>query len=170
LPAGEVQPIIEIPARVAGVVSSRRVIEPGKLVGPITHKIAREAPPGFDRAVFNEADGHVVVNTANTLFRQTTLPLSDFPSGTYFLVRQVRDDGRVRILSLYKLRVGRTVYIQRAWVAAAEVPAGTAVGNILQLDSGTLQAVSLTVSDVTRLKRENQAKRRAPRRRWRVTP
>lgn len=170
LPAGDVQPMIEIPTRVAGVVASRRVIEPGKLAGPITHKIAREAPPGFNRAVFNESDGHVVVNTANTLFRQTTLPLNDFSSGTYFLVRQVRDDGRVRLLSLYKVRVGRTVYIQRAWAAAAEVPAGTQVGNILLLDNGMLQATSLTVSDVTRLKRERQAQTHASRKRWRVTP
>lgn len=155
LPEGVFAASIEIAGRPGPLGLARVTVRAGKLSGPVTSRIP-PAPSNRPPREFNEFDGEVIVNTARTSTHLDTLPLDTFRDGTYFLTREFRSNGSARLLSLYKRRIGTAIYIDRAVVPPADLPANTAVGDVLQYAGGRLQKTTLTTADVEQLKRDER--------------
>ena len=165
IPQGEVNIMISVDAH-RELKSTRKTVSAGKLTGPVKHKLPPPPATPLSPTTIDEFDGELIVHTARTSHKLEILPLDQFREGTYFLVREFRSDGRARLLSLFKRRVGTTIYIQRALVATDEMPPTPQVGDVLLLTGGRLDKTSLTTLDVARLKREKweQTRRTSKRR------
>jgi hypothetical protein len=154
IPEGRFSSLIAIPGRPNPIGSAKLRVKTGKLTGPVKYRIPPATAPAPQ--TFDEFDGELIVNTARTSTQLDTLALDTFRDGTYFLTREIRSNGHARLLSLYKRRIGTTIYIDRAVVAPADLPANTAVGDMLLFSGGHLEKTTLTKSDVARLKREKR--------------
>jgi hypothetical protein len=154
VPAGTVRLEVQVAGRRERLSLGRHVIKPGKLTGPVLCRIPQTPENTLTTTFSHELDGNLVVNRASTKPKLSYLTLNEFRDGTHFEIRHLREDGTARILSLFVLRVGQTIHIQRASVPVTQLPGGVAVGDILVLASGRLQKTNLSRADVAELKRK----------------
>jgi len=154
LPAGDHEVTITLPDRVRPLLFGRRAIVPGKLVGPVIHRISPSPTEPLPPLRLDELDGHLLTPTASYQPKLVTAPLSEFRDGTHFLVRETSDDSRVKLLSLYRKRRDEVTLIERAKVSKDDVPVNTKVGDVLLLDSGALAKTDMTPAKVATLKRK----------------
>jgi hypothetical protein len=156
LPEGKINSLIVISGRPNPIGLAKLTVRAGKLTGPVKNRIPQAPTSTQAPKTFDEFDGELIVNTARTSTKLDTIALDAFRDGTYFLTREIRSNGNAALLSLYKRRIETTIYIYRAVVSPADLPANTAVGDVLLFSGGHLQKTTLTTSDVSRLKREKR--------------
>jgi hypothetical protein len=156
VPEGQFSTAVIISGRPNPLGLGKLKVRAGKLTGPVKSKIppapANIPPP----RTFDEFDGELIVNTARTSTQLDTLALNAFRDGTYFLTREIGSNGQAQLLNLFKRRIGTTIYIDRAVAQPADLPANTAVGDVLLLSGGHLQKTTFSTADVSRLKREKR--------------
>ena len=152
VPEGRVHIVIGAPG-VAEPLVKRVDVRAGKLAGPFLHRFLDVPAAAADPVRLDEFEGDMFVHTSRYRNRLRTLPLAEFRDGTHFLVREVRSDGPVRLLSLYKKRIGRDTLIERATAGPADVPTGTVAGRVLELVGGALESTALSSADVAARRR-----------------
>jgi hypothetical protein len=152
LSEGEVDIQIYLPGSERPMKGRSKPIAGGKLTAPVVHAFSDPPDDAFSVPVLHEMDGHRIVHTTNTISRMVYLPLDQFRSGTYFLVREISSGGTARLLSLYKVRKDRFIIIERAKVDAADLPPGSTVGSVLSYENGMLASTQHTPSDIAAMK------------------
>ena len=129
-------------------------IEAGRLYGPVVVKVPDAgARPDFAVRETCELDGNRIVNTRSTLTKLKDKPLAEFRPGTLFEVRKVTR-GKANLLSLYLVKLGFTIFVERADAAAADLPPGSEIGNILLWNDSKLELTNYTRQQVTERKRD----------------
>jgi hypothetical protein len=76
------------------------------------------------------------------------------PGDTYFRVRDISDSGSVRLLHLYRTRVGREIQGDYVNIKADQLPKGAHLGDVLHYRDGAFHATNMTLRDVALLKLE----------------
>jgi hypothetical protein len=126
-------------------------VRPGVLTAPTVrlrlHAARRRAP-----AEIREADGHLVRHSVATTSRVVTRRLDELPDGIHLVLRRLDRSGTAHLVSLYKTRIGTVVNTERVEIGDAALPAGAAVGDVLELSGGALSRTQLSTGDVAKLK------------------
>ncbi len=126
-------------------------VSAGRLHGPVIVRAPRvDAAASFLPAEKRELDGHRIVNTRSTTVRLDDRELADFLPDTLFEVRSLPRN-RARLLSLYLVKRGFTILVQRAEVSQSMLPTGATNGNVLRWDGH-----ALALTDLTRLQVNEQ--------------
>jgi hypothetical protein len=101
----------------------------------------------------NEADGDLVWLQRQCFPSLVSCGLDDLPDSTHLQVREIGDDS-VRLLHLYRQRIGDEVISQRVTVPREQLPQGATVGTVLSLSGSTLSTTELSLRDVAAIKLE----------------
>lgn len=129
-------------------------IKTEQMIGPLTLKITERAPAKAVTPV-READGAFVSPGRSKSVTLIDRKLEDMPNGTYLRVREISESGSVRLLHLFKTRVGREIQGDVVIIEKAQLPAGTKVGDILQYQDKALKLTKLSLRDVATQKLQN---------------
>jgi hypothetical protein len=152
VPAGPLRLAVDAPGRRTPVPFTVRV-EAGRIAAARLRLPPRPRGRPAPREI-RESDGKLVWHGRSSLPRLVTRALSDVPDGVHLLLQSVGRAGEGRLVNLYKTRVGNVVLTERVDVAAADLPAGAAAGDVLELAGGRLTRTQLSVMDVAALKVE----------------
>jgi hypothetical protein len=102
----------------------------------------------------HESKGEYIALRPGSVARHGERTLDQLPDPTYLLVGDPQRDGGVRLVHLYRGRIGRDVVTEVVSVVPASLPSGTSKGDVLTLQEGVLERTSLTLHDVARGKFE----------------
>lgn len=106
-------------------------------------------PTGTPRTI-REFDGDLIVLTPSVEPRLTTVALDDVPTPTFFLVRHLYQDGRVRLLHHFATQVGVELRVERVVVPGDRLPPGATVGDWLEWDGTDFAPPSRPVAELAR--------------------
>ncbi len=162
LPVRELRLRVTLPDRPSFTLGRWR-IRAAKLLGPLTHRIPLFPDGPFVLRVVHELDGNIVVPAGASPPRLHDRALAEFRDGTHFEVRQTLRGGKVRLVSLWRVRVGQEIHIERTEVVLAALPPGVGERSVVLLESGRLIATDLDRAGVAGLKRERWRAANPPR-------
>ncbi|MFN8585627.1 MAG: carboxypeptidase-like regulatory domain-containing protein [Dehalococcoidia bacterium] len=150
VPAGVARLNIELPGGTDRVTGRPIEVAAGRFARLVQARVpATPRPLAATRR--DEATGSLVVSRAGLTRHPVDRPLTEFPDGAPFLVREIEAE-RARLLSLRRVQVGRTLLVERARVDAARLPAGAAVDSVVLLHAGALVLASQTRAELERAK------------------
>jgi hypothetical protein len=143
------------------------------LAGPLKVKVAGNRAGKTYKPV-REVDGAFISPGRGKSVRLFTRTLEEMPNGTYLRVREISDSGSVRLLHLFKTRVGREIQGDVVIIEKTGLPNGAKVGQIVQYQDGALQLTDLVLRDVALQKLQSTfgnvklktVSRRDPKRGW----
>ncbi len=130
------------------------IVKAGRVSGPVTIRIEMPPVDESEPAVYRESDGYLVTPTGGARVRFETVELGEIDSDAYLQVRYYKRDGTVRLLNLYRSRIGPEVIAEHVYVQEEQLPDSADVGTILHYQDGILNLTALTPQDIARKKFE----------------
>lgn len=94
--------------------------------------------------VVSEYDGQFITVTAQDTVRARSRTVAELPNGALLQVAVI-DAESARLVSLMRVREGRTIHTDRVSIPLAELPAGSTVGDLLEVLSGALHRSTLSM-------------------------
>lgn len=126
----------------------------GKLQGPVVLNAGDSATsPTIPIRETHELDGVRIVNTRSTTTKLSDKDLDQFRPGTLFEVRKIVDD-TATLLSLYLVKRGLDILVERAKVPLTVLPEASGVGKVLLWEDSKLHATDHTRKQVNQMKRD----------------
>ena len=144
LPAGTYRPRAYLDGRIDPIRFTSISIVGGRLYGPVVIKYPKlKSSSEITNEETSELDGNRIVNTRSTTTRLDEKPLTEFRDGTLFEVRKLAGV-KASLLSLYLVRRGLTILVQRTQIPQKNLPPGSEVGKVLSWSGGKLELTDRT--------------------------